>query len=300
MHLRHAEVFHAIMQVGTIKGAARTLGTSQSRVISVLQHFEIQLGWSLFDRQAGKLQPTPEARRLYGAMEPLVAQLGVVRRVAAAFGERAGGALRVVATPSVAGALLPAAIGSWNRRYPLQRCAVASAHTAGIVTRLLLGEADVGLSLHNPRHAGIEATVLATRPMVAAAPAGTWSAAHCAAPLPIEELGRSMVALAPGDPLGALVHNTLDAYDITPDSVTIAHTHQLAAALVAAGHGVALIDPFTAAAAGAKIQIRAFLPALPVELFMLAARDGEMSDAAAALCSEVARAARQGADSPKL
>lgn len=300
MHLRHAEVFHAIMQVGTIKGAARTLGTSQSRVISVLQHLEIQLGWSLFDRHTGKLQPTPEARRLYGAMQPLVAQLGVVRRVAAAFGERAGGALRVVATPSVAGALLPAAIGAWTRRQPLQRCAVASEHTAGIVTRLLLGEADVGLSLHNPRHPGIAATVLATGPMVAAAPAGAWTAAQCLEPLPIAQLGRSMVALAPGDPLGALVHKTLDAHEIAPDSVTIAHTHQLAAALVAAGHGIALIDPFTAAAAGAAIQTRPFLPALPVELFMLAARDRALPDAAAALCTEVARAARQAADSPKL
>ena len=88
MRLRHVEVFHAIMQVGTIKGAASTLGTSQSRVISVLQHFELQLGWSLFERQGGKLQPTPEARRLFRDTAPVVNQINVVRRVAAAFSDR--------------------------------------------------------------------------------------------------------------------------------------------------------------------------------------------------------------------
>lgn len=300
MHLRHAEVFHAIMQVGTIKGAARTLGTSQSRVISVLQHLEIQLGWSLFDRHGGKLQPTPEARCLFRTMEPLVAQIGVVRRVAAAFGERAAGMVRVVATPSVAGALLPCAIGSWNRRFPQLRCAVASQHTVDIVTRLLLGEADLGLSLHNPRHPGIAATVLASREMVAAAPAATWSAAQCRTHVALAELGGSMVALAAGDPLGAMVHNALDAYDIDVDCVTVAATHQLAAALVAAGHGMALVDPFTAAAAGAAIQVRACLPSMPVDLYLLAPRDAALPEAAATLAEEVARAACRIPDSFKL
>lgn len=292
MRLRHVEVFHAIMQVGTIKGAARTLGTSQSRVISVLQHFEIQLGWNLFDRQTGKLQPTPEARRLYQAMEPMVAQINVVRRVAAAFGERSVDTVRVVATPSVAGALLPGAISHWHLRFPDLRCAVATQHTTDIVTRLLLGEADIGLSLQNPHNPGLDVAVLAAQPMVAVAPPRTWTQAQCALPLPLAELRGRLVGLAATDPLGALVHNALEAHDVKVTCVTVAQTHQLAVSLVAAGHGVALVDPFTAAAAPPQLQVRVCHPALPVELFALTPKDLALSPAAASLIEEITRAAR--------
>ena len=291
MRLRHVEVFHAIMQVGTIKGAARTLGTSQSRVISVLQHFEIQLGWNLFDRSTGKLQPTPEARRLYQAMEPMVAQINVVRRVAAAFGERSAGMVRVVATPSVAGALLPGAISGWNERFPSLRCAAATQHTSDIVTRLLLGEADLGLSLQNPCNPGLVSTVLASQPMVAVAPARTWTQAQCALPLPLAELRGRMVGLAITDPFGTLVQNALEAHGAKVTCVTVAQTHQLALSLVAAGHGVALVDPFTAAGAPSGVQARVCHPALPVELFLLTPKETVLSPGAAELVEDITRAA---------
>ncbi|UUZ51586.1 LysR family transcriptional regulator [Massilia sp. B-10] len=52
MRLRHIEVFHAIMQVGTISGAAQVLHISQLTVTKVLQHAELQLGMPLFERGA--------------------------------------------------------------------------------------------------------------------------------------------------------------------------------------------------------------------------------------------------------
>ncbi len=225
---------------------------------------------------------------------PLVEQLGVVRRVAAAFADRSVTTVRVVATPSVASALLPAAISRWNQNLPTLRCSVASQHTCDIVTRLLLGEADFGLSLQNPRHSGLDARVLATRSMMAAAPPGTWTAAQCGTPFPITELGDehgAVIALAASDPLGVLLHSALDAHDVRTASVTVADTHQLAAALAGARHGVTLIDPFTAAAAPSPVQTRPCTPALPVELFLLSPKGTALSDAAAALAQAVAAVA---------
>ena len=63
MRLRHIEVFHAIMQAGSVSGAAQLLHISQPAVTKVLQHAELQLGLQLFDRVRGKLVPTPEAQR---------------------------------------------------------------------------------------------------------------------------------------------------------------------------------------------------------------------------------------------
>ena len=79
MRLRHIEVFHAIMQVGTISGAAQVLHISQPAVTKVLQHAELQLGMPLFERVRGKLYPKPEAHRLFAETEKLNRDLQGIR-----------------------------------------------------------------------------------------------------------------------------------------------------------------------------------------------------------------------------
>jgi hypothetical protein len=89
MRLRHIEVFHAIMQVGTISGAAQVLHISQPAVTKVLQHAELQLGMPLFERVRGKLYPKPEAHRLFAETEKLNRDLQGIRRLAASLKGRA-------------------------------------------------------------------------------------------------------------------------------------------------------------------------------------------------------------------
>ena len=59
MNLRQIEVFHAIMEVGTITGAAKTLNISQPAVTTMLKHTEDQLRFRLFDRLHGRLVFVP-------------------------------------------------------------------------------------------------------------------------------------------------------------------------------------------------------------------------------------------------
>lgn len=64
MNLRQLEVFYAIMQAGTVSGAARLLHVSQPNVTRVLAHTEQQLSFALFERVKGRLVPTQEAKAL--------------------------------------------------------------------------------------------------------------------------------------------------------------------------------------------------------------------------------------------
>jgi hypothetical protein len=63
MRLRHIEIFQAIRQTGSVSAAAQLLHVSQPAVTKVLQHAELQLGFPLFLRVRGKLQPTPKPWR---------------------------------------------------------------------------------------------------------------------------------------------------------------------------------------------------------------------------------------------
>ena len=281
MRLRHIEVFHAIMQVGTISGAAQVLHISQPAVTKVLQHAELQLGMPLFERVRGKLYPKPEAHRLFAETEKLNRDLQGIRRLAASLKNRAEETVRLVATPTIAVAVLPAALTVWRRDFAQTRCELATFHTSEIVNALRLGEADLALSLQDPRHPGIEAEPIAQGTLTVLAPAGTWTAEECAQPITPAGLSGELIGLSDRDPLGEMVVAACEAHDVHPVFHTVVQTYQIARSLVEAGAGMAILDPFTAAsAAPGKVQCRPWAPAIPVQLYLLTASHAPLSHGA--------------------
>lgn len=63
--LRHLEAFQAIMLNKTVTSAATALYVSQPVVTRLIADFERRVGITLFERQRGRLYPTPEAKLLY-------------------------------------------------------------------------------------------------------------------------------------------------------------------------------------------------------------------------------------------
>ena len=293
MRLRHIEVFHAIMQVGTISGAAQVLHISQPAVTKVLQHCELQLGMPLFERVRGKLYPKPEAHRLFAETEKLNRDLQGIRRLAASLKGRAIETIRLVSTPTVAISVLPMAMSAWRKEFPGTRCELATHHTSEIVNTLRLGEADMALSLQDPRHPGIVAEPLAQGVMTVIAPSGTWSAADCGTPLAACGLTGELIGHADNDPLGEMVVAACEAQDLHPVFHTVVQTYQIARSLVEAGGGMAVVDPFTAASANSGlVQHRPWAPAIPVQLYLLTAGHAPLSHGARQLAACIATAAR--------
>ena len=69
LNLRQIEVFRAIMITGSISGAARFLSVSQPAISRLLAYTEDRLALRLFERVRGRVQPTPEAKRLFREVE---------------------------------------------------------------------------------------------------------------------------------------------------------------------------------------------------------------------------------------
>jgi DNA-binding transcriptional LysR family regulator len=293
MRLRHIEVFHAIMQVGTISGAAQVLHISQPAVTKVLQHAELQLGMPLFERVRGKLYPKPEAHRLFAETEKLNRDLQGIRRLAASLKGRAVETVRLVSTPTIAISVLPIAMTHWRRDFPQTRCELATHHTIEIVNALRLGEADLALSLQDPRHPGIVAEPIAQGLLTVMAPAGTWSDAECEQPISANGLSGELIGLADRDPLGEMVVAACEAQGVQPVFHTVVQTYQIARSLVEAGAGTAVVDPFTAASALAgRVQRRVWAPAIPVQLHLLTANHSPLSHGARELANCIGATAR--------
>lgn len=292
MRLRHIEVFHAVMQAGTISGAAQLLHISQPAVTKVLQHAELQLGMALFDRVRGKLYPTPEANRLFVEIDKLNSDLVAVRRLAANLRAGESERVRVMATPTLGASVIPAAMTRWCKAFPQGRCELSTNHTREIVHALLLGEADLALSLRDPHHPGIKTECLAVGPMVALCPNSSPEAAHHG-PLTVTEFETELIGLAADDPLGNLVASVCEAQGVQVRTRLTVQTYQLARSLAEAGVGMTVVDPFTAASSDqSKVRIRALSPTVPVQLFLLTAANAPLAQSARRLVKYMGEAAK--------
>jgi len=274
MRLRQIEVFRAVMLTGTVSEAARLLHVSQPVVSRVLQHAESSLGFRLFDRQRGRLQPTPEAMALYGDVERLYGEIERVRRVSESLRHKGAGRLRVAATPSLANPLLVPAVRRFCARHPETQVQVLTHHTGEIVEALLANQIDVGFAFAPPRHEAITSKPVAAGRMLLAVPR----------PQPLPSGGkRGIVAIRKlmyrpfigyddDSSLGLLVRQTLARHALEPHSTLEVQTYSLALALVDAGLGVTLLDQYTALSANpANVALHDVQPELPFEIQMLRA-----------------------------
>ena len=271
MRLRHIELFQAILQTGSLTAAAELLHISQPAASKILKHAEQQLGFALFDRVRGKLQPTAEARLLQQQTERLAIDLQNLRRLADNLGRGDARALRLICTPALAQALLPMALQRWRERFPHTACQLATQHTVEIVEALLLREADLGLTLQAVEHPGLCSRMLTEGRMRVIAPPGCWAQEDLHTPVRLQALaGRALIGLDTRDALGSLLRGHLEELDPPPRVVTWVQTYQLARQLVSAGQGMALVDPFTALATdGGEVQTRLLEPAISVPLYAL-------------------------------
>src|SRR5688572_4499152 len=111
MRLRHIEIFQALLQTGTLTGAAKLLSISQPAATKLLQQAERELGFVLFSRAGGHLRLSSEGQLLRERIESISDELRELRRLAQSIRCDSGQQhLRVVSTPALAETVVPRAI----------------------------------------------------------------------------------------------------------------------------------------------------------------------------------------------
>jgi DNA-binding transcriptional LysR family regulator len=158
MRARQLEVFTAVMRAGTVTEAARMLHISQPALSQILLHCEDELGFRLFDREKGRLRPTPEAIELYPEAERLFAGLEGLRRKTQDLRLGRAGLVRVGASAPPAMAILPTVMARFRTHHPdiLLRSNVAP--IAALVAMLRAGDTAFALALddHLPPDIDVE------------------------------------------------------------------------------------------------------------------------------------------------
>ncbi|ART81498.1 LysR family transcriptional regulator [Oceanisphaera profunda] len=300
MQLGHIALFQAVLQTGSLTAAADLLHISQPAASKRLQQAERALGFALFHRERGRLVPTRQGLILQGPTERLAADLQRLTQLAYSLRPQQQTGVRVICTPTLAHSVLPLSLVAWRALYPDVDCSLATEHTHALLAALVAGQADLGLTLQRIAHPGLQCEVLAQGQMQAIAPAGFWSVSEAGLPLQLASLGGlNMIGLDDKDGLGALLESHLRTLDQPVKISTRVQTYQLARHMVAAGQGVAIVDPFTGLAGSSEImktseaiQTRPLSPPLLVTLYSVTRTDQTLTEAQQALLSELQRTAQ--------
>jgi molybdate transport repressor ModE-like protein len=149
LELRQLRAFVALIDEGSVTGAARALALSQSTVSEALAALERSLGTSVLRRRRGTHDSvlTPAGQALLSNARELLAGVEKTYIAVAEAAVQARGALNIVANESVSTYLLPRPLAQLRAHWPNTRFSVSVAVCAGVQHGIEDGTCDVGLIL---------------------------------------------------------------------------------------------------------------------------------------------------------
>ena len=270
--LRQMEVFRAVMLTGSMNGAAKLLFVSQPAISRLIAHTELSLGLQLFERDKGKLTPTPEAHRLFQEVGPLFEEALRIDELARDLAERPEGALTLCSSPSLALNFVPPVIAQYLELYPNVRLKYHTTLLADMAHELLGRKAELAISVLPIDHPNLVVEPLATGEMVCILPQG-----HPLASQPtvgLAELARCRLILYSRNiPFGQLVAAAFQRANVSWTSAVDIVRAELACALVRVGAGVAIVDQFSVGEQGwPGVVTRPLRESIPLSLSLVRSR----------------------------
>lgn len=262
---RQIEVFRCVMTAGTTTRAAEELLISQPAVSRHISGLEEHLGFELFKRIRGRLEPTTAAVEFARSVDQNFLGMERIEHAARNIREGVPQPVAVACLPALSTSLIPIAARylAGSRRGPnvfIDTCTVAET-----IEKLQNLSVDMAVTLTFPTILGIEAEPVFSVDHVCAIPEGHRLAGkECITPEDFS--GETVVGWGAAGPLSferekAVFSDIIAGRDITVTT----HTSHTRYAMVAAGMGITIAEPFAAEPwIHNGVVLRRFEPALPL------------------------------------
>ena len=145
MDIRQLRYFTAIVEEGTLTGAARRLNMTQPPLTAQLKLLEEELKCPLFTRDGKRLHLTEAGHHFYERAQRILGMCDAAVTEMADFQEGAMGTLRIGVISSVKDQLFPRWICCFWKKYPNIRYEIYSANTYQLLDHLQNGQIDLAL-----------------------------------------------------------------------------------------------------------------------------------------------------------
>lgn len=158
--------FLAVLDAGSLTGAARISGAQQPTLSRHISELEAQLGVALFERTGRGALPTAAALSLASSARHMAEGAEQLSQRLARGRELRQGTVRISASQAAAAWLLPPLLAELQAQEPGIQIELVASNT---VSNLLRREADIALRMMRPEQASLVAKKLGEVPIVAAA-----------------------------------------------------------------------------------------------------------------------------------
>lgn len=269
MNVRQIEAFRAVMTTGSATRAGERLSISQPAVSQLIAQFERHCGFRLFERQGNKLAPTREAQALFLEVERMFVGVGQIARVATALRDQTWGALSVAAFPAIARRVLPEIIWSFCEGRPDTRFRFEGMRSRSLIDAVATQHVDIGFSILPGDRPEVESTHLHRLRGLCIMPAGhRLAGAESIEPEDLAE--EDFISLGPQDHSRFMIDRIFDERKISRRMRLEVGQSETAFSFVAAGAGVAIVDPISAYNnTDARITSRPFEPAVEFDIWLI-------------------------------
>ena len=158
----HYRTLLAVLDAGSLSGAARRLGLSQPTAGRHVEQLEADLGLPLFTRSPTGLRPTDLALTLRPHVEGMAAAAATAARDASGEASSASGVVRITAPDGMGVEVLPPILAQFTARHP---GVVIELDLSNRTEDLLRREADIAVRTVRPAQGALLARRLGTVPV---------------------------------------------------------------------------------------------------------------------------------------
>lgn len=259
MNLRHLEMFYAVMLFGSLTEAASSLCISQPAASKLLKYAEQRLGFALFKRVKGKLQPTKEAYILYEEIKPIYEKINELNKLTNNLAKNTQGQITLGCLPSLGLSLIPKLTAQFLKKYPGVFVNIGTDHTQALEQKLLQREIDIAVTFQPHTQHGIIAMPILEIPLVYIDSSPLRSSQD------IHSIDENRWIQPDADSLMQVVKQ----YRTFNKSIVNVQTYYMASELVRQGLGCSITDIYTAAYSLPKEMIHEMKPRMYTTIYIL-------------------------------
>jgi DNA-binding transcriptional LysR family regulator len=145
MEIRQLVYFTAIVEEGTVTGAARRLHMTQPPLTAQLHALEQELGCCLFLHEGRRLCLTQAGRTFYERAREILGMCDAAQSELSDYGQGTAGTLRLGVVSSVGSTAFLGWLGDFAAQYPAVRYDLSAANTYQLLEQLRAGRLDIVL-----------------------------------------------------------------------------------------------------------------------------------------------------------
>ena len=289
LNSRQIEAFRALMLTTSTVRAADLMHVTQPAVSRLIRELQDALALKLFEKVGNRLKPTNEALALYAEVERSFVGLEKIAQAAKELRTRRAGTLRIAAMPALCNGILPRFVGEFQKAHPRLELEIHGLSSQSVIDWVVSEQCDIGFAAAPVGHGAIEAQKMPSVRYVAIVPEGHALARRSV--IRAKDFAQaSFIALGDATRSRFRIDDVFAKHGVAPTARIKTPLSEIACALVAAGAGVSVVDPFTAREYGSRgVVAKRFEPAIEFQVAALHAKRRSLAPIAGEFITGFAR-----------